>query len=275
MASVIQPGWLLLGVCSVILLILGWYWLQRSAGDVDYIVPLVTPVYAAAPLWPPQPLYTISPQPMMPSATFTPTSHVSERAAFIIEKPTCYDSPTQQLLCIGRVYNPLDVPIENIMLDIRLSSAHYGTVAKTALSEQRVLLPDSFAPYHARFTGENKLHEETITIDVALHHPTHSPYRAFSLPIVGSELLPDTVFGQYSLMATIHNVYSQSLPQVEIVGMLLDKSGRVTGYRVLRLPEGLQVGEKRAIKLNLTSEILDSHLTYRLTASGWNDPASD
>ncbi len=273
MASVIQPGWLLLFMCSAVLLMIGWYLLQRSTREVEYSVPLMTPVYAAAPIWTPQPLYTVVPPPIVPTSASTDIVGIP-KSSLILEKPTCYDNPAHHLMCVGRIYNSLDVPIENIQVDIQVSSDD-GTFIKTALSEQRVLPPDSYAPYHARFTDYQKLYEESITVDVSPHDPTYSPYVPLSLPLFGEKFSQKNPHGQYLLAGTVYNAQPYSLQQVEIVGMLLDNLGRITGYRVLRLPDGLKAGEKRSIELHLTSEILDSYLTYRLTASGWNEPAAD
>lgn len=274
MASVIQPSWMLLLVCSTLLLIIGWYLLQRSEPEMNYYVPLTTPVYAAPMIWTPQPILTLTS--LQPTTTPIPitTAQAHSQSPLLIETPICYDSPTHNLLCMGRVYNPLDVPVENILVDVQVSSVQHGTLVKTTLSEQKMLPPAGFAPYHARFT-DVALYEENIRVDALLQHTTYSHHLPLPLPILDEKFSADTIDGHYVLTGIVYNPHSHFLQQVEIVGMLMDSAGRITGYRVLRLPDGLDSGEKRAVELHLTSQILDSHLTSRFTASGWNEPPTE
>src|SRR5687767_7453429 len=116
MVSVIQFGWLLLLLCAGIVLLLaacvslGTRTPTQTATDSPLVTLTVVPFVTASP----QPNSIL---PAVLSHPFSPVSNwIANRASLSgthSDDPTCYNSPNQSFMCLGRVWNQTTETLSN------------------------------------------------------------------------------------------------------------------------------------------------------------------
>lgn len=268
----INPGWLLL-FCGLVLLAAGLLMLLLRQSAAERASLSAAPVISLTP----SPLYTAAPvvtplvsAPVEPTATDTGTRSLSP-TGLMIETPICYDAPQQSVLCLGRVYNIGSEAAENVRLRVGMQQNGQLKVTKPVAPEQRYIAPGEFAPYRVRF---EQVFEEQIGLNAVLD-TVDNLHRARYILNVSEEsgLLESDSRGyeRYVITATVKNPYNRAIQGVQVIATLSDSAGRLTGYRIETLFEGLQSGESRSLRFDIVPQIVDVRYIHTLVVLGWDD----
>jgi hypothetical protein len=268
MASVIQSGWLILLLCAGIVLLLaacvalGTRTPTQPATDF----PLVTLTVVPFATEPPQPDSIL---PTVLSHPFSPVSDwIANRASSSgthSDDPTCYNSPNQGFLCLGRVWNETTETLSNITVRVSLFGDNGGIVAQQVIGlEQRYLPPKTSAPYRARFeqvatASENAHSAIEMLLPVALPaQPIH---------VTGERGVIATT-GRYIVTANLHNTSERLAEHIRLVVTLLDDTERVVGYRIQAV-EPLAAGTERSVRMELIPQVMAADLHHLLHVESW------
>ncbi len=178
-----------------------------------------------------------------------------------VQPPTCYQTRPGNLLCLGLVDNPLDFPVESVVVEVSLLQAD-GSISLTQRStiEQPSIDSGSFAPYQATFEASDYASANARLISAARG----------SDDLLTNLLIQDisgaTVDGRLVVRATLYNPGTQDAEIVRAFVTLLDDRGRVIGYRVLSFASSviLAAGGSLPISIDLTPLVSDVTPQYAL-----------
>ena len=271
MLPVIQYGWLLLLLCAgiVLLLIACTTFSTRTPTQNATDFPLVTLTVV--------PFATESPQPnsTLPTVLTQPFSPINQWIATRTglsgsqsDDPTCYTSPNQGFLCLGRVWNQTTETLSNITVRVSLFGDDGDVVAEQIVGlQQRYLPPKTSAPYHAQFDQVNTTSDYARTT-IELVHPVEIPQEQ-PVHVTGERgVIADT--GRYVLTANLHNTSERLAEHIRLVVMLLDVEERVVGYRVQAV-EPIAANTERMVRLEIIPQVMAEDLHHLLHVESWQD----
>lgn len=181
-----------------------------------------------------------------------------------LEPPACYDTPTGALLCLGRVANHDEHPVEHVRVQVQLWQAD-GTplaAAETGV-EQAVIAPGEAAPYGVLLSATDPTHDYATAILLSAD-PAPQADRRF-VPLIIEDAQAEQADGRYAVTATLHNPTANASGPARVVLTLLDSAGRVTGYRALLTPDGIAPGGRVAVRVEAAAQesgVTVSHTLY-------------
>lgn len=195
---------------------------------------------------------------MFPSPTYTLPS-------LVLAPPTCYETPAESLICLGRLDNTLDYPLERVVVRVQLVRADGTPLASgEADIEQAVILAGASAPYRALF---NSNLSPVSGVIASLQRA--DPARAVSARFVTLTVQEDEgawVDGRYVVSATLFNSSPYDAEKPRIIVMLEDDAGRVVGYRVVQAAARLTAGGLLPVHIELVPQAGARVSAYRLYA---------
>jgi LysM domain len=177
-----------------------------------------------------------------------------------VQTPTCYEIRPDNLLCLGRVDNLLDYPVESITVEVYLLRAD-GTVylSQTASVEQTSIPPGSFAAYQASFDASIS---DVASVGASLMSAQIGGHNFVPMQI---EVVDTEQVGERALVnATIVNPSAQAVEVLRAFVTLSDPFGRVTGYRVYNFAPGtiLDPAGRLPLQVELTPQIAEAAPEY-------------
>lgn len=199
------------------------------------------------------------------AATLTPgqTLIIPAPLALIVPPPTCYENRSGSLLCLGRVENPLDFPVENVAVEVRLLRADESlAISQRATVEQISIPAGGFAPYQTTFhTDEDDFSRADAHLLTAI---SGDPQRFVMLLI--EDVAGEASEGRVLVRAVIYNPGEQNAELLRVFVTLLDSVGQVIGYRVVPFDAGttLDAGENLPLEIELTPQVIAVTPEYAL-----------
>jgi LysM repeat protein len=199
------------------------------------------------------------------AATLTPgqTLLIPAPPALTVYAPTCYETRFDSLLCLGRVENPLDTPVENVAVEVRLLHADESVAMSQRATIEQVSIPaGSFAPYQATFrAGEGDFSRADAHLIGAI---SGDPERFVMLVI--EDVQGEAGDGRVIVRAVIYNPGAQNAELLRVFVTLLDNPGQVIGYRVVPFEDGviLDAGANLPLEIELTPQVIDVTPEYVL-----------
>lgn len=170
-----------------------------------------------------------------------------------LEPPTCYDTPSGALLCLGRAANHEAQPVEHVRVQVQLWRAD-GTplaAAETGI-EQALILPGEAAPYGVLLAGLDAPYAYATAVLLTADPAPRTDRRFVRLTVEGAQAsLAD---GRYVVTAALYNATDHAAGPARVVLTLLDAAGRVTGYRVALTPAGIAPGARVAVRIEAADQ---------------------
>jgi LysM repeat protein len=201
------------------------------------------------------------------AATLTPgqTLLIPAPLTLKVHAPTCYETRLGSLLCLGRVENPLDVPVENVAIEVRLLRPDESVAMRQRATVEQISVPaGNFAPYQATFSaGEDGFSRADA---VLLNAMSSDPDRFMMLVVEDVEGESNRADGQVVVRAVIYNPGAQNAELLRVFVTLLDNLGQVIGYRVVPFEDGtiLDAGATLPLEIELTPQVIDVTPEYAL-----------
>lgn len=228
--------------------------------DYTLLPPSLTPS-----VWP---LYTATPLLTADSAS----TGVSQAEVYLfVSGPTCYETPVGSLVCLGRVQNPLEVPVERVIVVVQLLALDGYPLATEHAATARMLLPaSSFAPYRVLFEQIPDQYAGAYAFAKSAQLAEY-PGRYASLSL--HQTHGGFVNGQYEVSLVLHNDSPAAAEQVSVTVTLLDAAGRVTGFRQVALEDDrrLEPGESLSLVIKVVPQGSNT-VTFETFASGLLSP---
>jgi LysM repeat protein len=195
------------------------------------------------------------------SAPATPTP-----LSLPLDPPTCYETSTLSLLCLGEVVNTLDHPVERAAVSVQLVHADgYVLTEKWAITEQTIIFPDQAAPYRMLFWREWEGYTEVIPVLLSADSAEQVTER-FITPIIENEESIVTS-GHYVITATLRNPEPQPAQSLRVIVTLYDNRRHVVGYRAVRFDDSLPGDAILPIEISIIPQVDDiTELTHAIYA---------
>lgn len=201
------------------------------------------------------------------TSTLTPGErlNIPSDAAPLLQAPppSCYETHYGSLLCLGYVQNPLDYPVENVNVEVRLIEADGSAYKREQTSvEQTNIPPGSFAPYRVVFAADADSFNDTAARVVSAVRSADDANAVLLIQDLQGELLN----GQVIVSAVLYNPGEQDAQIMRVFVTLLDGMRQVIGYRVLTFePEViLDAGANLSLQVELTPQVSDEMPEYSL-----------
>jgi LysM repeat protein len=202
----------------------------------------------------PDPAFNSDGQPILPTRT---------PPALPLPPPNCQPTPTDHILCLGEVENPLDYPLQGVSVRLRLLGRD-GTVLANAVAglEQNVVMPGQTAPYRLLLDADwNAYAGADAALDSAEPAPSAEPVHIDIRDEQGQ-----SAGGQYFLLATLRNPLDVPVSVVRATAMLYDSSGHLVGYRIVPLnQQRLDAGATLPLGVTLIPQLPGDGLHHTLT----------
>lgn len=180
----------------------------------------------------------------------------------------CYDLPTNSLICMGILHNPLEDVLVNVHLRVGLID-DTGEVLQWGESfiEQRALLPGASTVYSVRFQEGWQGYDTAIALlhDASLKPLTVEP-DFIKLDAQTQAATQDHV--RYQVRASLYNTTAIPATDIQLTLVLLDEHGRVNSYRILRLDVLLNPGEAYDVEIEAYAHTYGLPLSHELYAFG-------
>lgn len=179
----------------------------------------------------------------IPSPSDTdPSSFASEIAdvemtntpvSLALEPPTCYPTRSGEVLCLGRIINPLPQAVDRIVIEVRLLQPNdEPSIVQTAAVEQMLVPAGGFAPYRAQF----EVSWEQFMGASATLQSADAMLEAGSIFPLATEGIQLTMTGGRTLVTgTILNTSERAAEVLRGIVTLQNSDGHITGYRVIVL----------------------------------------
>ncbi|MBI5666380.1 MAG: LysM peptidoglycan-binding domain-containing protein [Chloroflexi bacterium] len=199
----------------------------------------------------PNPQFNSAGSPILPTPTPLPLP---------LFPPTCYDLPTNRIVCLGRVENPLRQPIGRVTVWVTLVDRDGLRLAEAdAGVEQSVIPAGQSAPYRLLLQADwRDFGGATAALRSAEPAKTASVY-----PAIEDER-GLWVNGRYSLSARLRNPSAQAMRLERAVLTLNNRAGQITGYRVVPLRRILNAGETWLFTTDIQPLTTERDLTHTL-----------
>jgi LysM repeat protein len=193
----------------------------------------------------PEPVFNDAGMPALP--TSTPLS-------LMVVPPTCYSTPTDQILCLGQVSNPLDEAVQRVNLTVRLVRTDGSLLVEGETSvEQAIIPPHGTAPYRALLKADWR---DYAGVSVLLESADHAPGaldRFIHLDVNDQQQRLDD--GHLWISAQVHNPDAQVAQVYRVIVTLSDMKGNITGYRVIQLNRLLSADENLPLEFSIVPQV--------------------
>jgi hypothetical protein len=169
--------------------------------------------------------------------------------------PACHETPVGSLICMGQVRNTLDVPVEQITVEVQLLGRDGNPLMVGEGYVTRWVLPAGAAgPYRVLF--------EKIPEGYAGAYPSvksgrvmpssEQGYADLALRPISGEF----VYNQYQVAVSIVNKSDAPVEHLTVTMTLLDRHGNVTGFRQVYLDDDrwLAPGESLALTIKVVPQ---------------------
>ncbi len=215
----------------VVWLMIIWFVLTLVAcgttpDDTTTDIPTQNPLITLT-VYRPPPIATIPPQ-FTPFTTRYATDALS--TSLKLSPLHCQNQPSNQILCLGTVDNPLDVPVGQVSLTVVLSLDNKITMQQIQL-EQATIPAFERAPY--RFQFHALYQNATITLML-------SEVETFINDEPALTIEQETVLiidGRYQLTANLASIRSDTS---RLIGSLYNEEGQLLVYRIVDLEPSTQ-----------------------------------
>ncbi|MBZ0288021.1 MAG: hypothetical protein K8I30_10440, partial [Anaerolineae bacterium] len=173
--------------------------------------------------------------------------------AVAVLPPTCYSTPTDQILCLGQVTNPLNEAVRRVNLKVRLLRADGSLLAEGATSvEQSIIPPDGTAPYRVLLKADWRDYAGATVLLESADYAPGALERFIALDVNDQQQhLPD---GRLWISAQVHNPDGQAAHVYRVIVTLSDADGNITGYRVIQLNRVLTADESLPLEFGVIAQ---------------------
>lgn len=193
----------------------------------------------------PHPIFDGHGQPVLPTTT---------PLALNISPPDCYSTPTDHILCLGQVTNPLEQAIERVTLLVRLLRPDGSLLIEgEAGIEQNIIPPGATAPYRLLLKADWSAYAGAAVLLRTADSADDAEIRFIHLDIEQQQRLLDD--GRYAISAILHNGDSEPAQLYRAIVTLNDAQGQITGYRVVQLNHILSSDESLPLEIVVMPQI--------------------
>jgi LysM repeat protein len=188
--------------------------------------------------------------------------------AIPLDPPTCYETSTMTLLCLGQMVNILERPVERTAVAVQLLQADGRVlVEESANTEQTLIQPGQAAPYRVVFASGWEGYTRVVAVVLSADSAQRTSEQVIQLIIENEAVVTEN--GHYIVSATLRNPEAQMAQTLRVVITLYDNDKRVVGYRVLELDSPLLGGARLPIEVEVVPQVEDDALTHTLYAEAW------
>lgn len=204
----------------------------------------------------PHPSFDAQGMPVLPTST---------PLALTITPPNCYATPTDHILCLGQVTNPLPQAIERVTILVRLLRQDGSLLIESEAGiEQNMIPPGGSAPYRLLLKADWRAYAGAAVLLRTADSAPEAAARAVSLDIQQHERrMAD---GRYAISAVLHNSDSQPAQLYRVIVTLNDAQGQITGYRVLQLNRQLTSDESLPLEIMVMPQSASAQHTLYVEA---------
>lgn len=203
------------------------------------------------------PTPTTTPKQAVPRETTllpTGTPRASQPPDIPLDPPACYETPAGSLLCLGRVVNTLDDPLEQVALRVTLFRLDGTPLASEHVEiEQSLIPPQTFAPYRALF-DVNIRDVSHVSASVQRAIIAHDAEQRFATLKVQGESV-EMAAGRLLVTAELYNPGPDPADNIRLIVTLTDLLGNVTGYRVAQMNRTLPAGETMPVRVEIVPQV--------------------
>lgn len=189
--------------------------------------------------------------PLIPLDIATPTA---SPYAFYLRAgpPTCYETPLGSLICLGQVYNTLEAPLENIIVNVTLLSREGMPLeTQSALLARKILPAGSLGPYRVIFDRVPAGGYEGASASIeAAEVAIDSEHRYADLELRQVAVVFNEQ--QFKVTVSVANHSRQPADDLALTVTLLDRSGRVTGFRQVTLEDNYTLAPNQPMSLTIS-----------------------
>lgn len=203
----------------------------------------------------PHPSFDDQGEPVLPTTT---------PLALTISPPNCYSTPTDHILCLGQVTNPLEQSIERVTILVRLLRPDGSLLIEGAAGiEQNIIPPGGSAPYRLLLKAEWSDYAGVAVLLRTADNAADAEIRFMSLDIQQQQRRLDD--GRYAISAILHNGDTQPAQLYRaIVATLNDAQGHITGYRVVQLNHVLSRDESLPLEIIVMPQVASADTQHTL-----------
>jgi len=202
----------------------------------------------------PGPIFDAGGRPILSTAT---------PLALDIAPPNCYATPTDHILCLGQVTNPLSIAIQRVTLLVRLIRPDGSLLAEGEASiEQSLIPPGGNAPYRVLLPADWRDYAGATVRLQSADSALDAGARYIALDVVNQERR--LAAGHYTIRAVLHNPDSQPAQLYRAVVTLTDAAGQITGYRVVQLDRLLTADESVPFEIAVMPQASGTTTQHRL-----------
>lgn len=202
----------------------------------------------------PQPSFNDQGQPILPTTT---------PLALNISPPNCYSTPTDHILCLGEVNNPLQQAIERVTLLVRLLRPDGSLLIEgEAGIEQNIIPPGGTAPYRLLLKADWDAFGGAAVLLRTADDATDAEIRFISLDIQQVQRRLDD--GRYTISAILHNGDAEPAQLYRAIVTLNDAQGQITGYRVVQLDHLLSSDESLPLEIIVMPQVASADTQHTL-----------
>lgn len=165
--------------------------------------------------------------------------------------PKCYTTPVGSLVCLGRVVNPLDRPVERVTVGVQLFGRDGRPLAlQEAVVARAVIPPHGAGPYRVIFEKPaNFTHAQPIVTSAQPAPVEGGRVVELALRQVAGAFVRD----QYQVTVSISNPSPAPVDRIAVTMTLLNGSDEVTGFREMALDPARQLGPGESLVLTMTA----------------------
>ena len=164
---------------------------------------------------------------------------------------TCYETPVGSLVCLGQFHNPLNTPLEHVMVRVQLLARDgFPLASGDALVARWMIPPGATGAYRVIFDRIPEGYAGVYAFVQSAQLVAHTTdYAELAIQPVSGTFVLD----QYQVTLSIINRTPHSVERIAITMALLDKDDRVTGFRRMLLePERrIDPGESMALTMKV------------------------
>jgi hypothetical protein len=166
--------------------------------------------------------------------------------------PVCYETPVGSLTCLGQVQNPLNVPVEQVVIEVQLLTRNGQRLAAAETSLSRMVLPAGLnGPYRVMFNEvpEGYAGAYAFARSAAVAYDVSNRYARLEIKEVSGAF----TMNQYQVALSVINRSLLPVDRLTVTMTLFDREGRVTGFRQVYLDPDrrLEPGESLALTLKV------------------------
>lgn len=272
MLPIVQPIWLLLFLCSILLILVGCAVIptptQRTSSTAQpsmtfAIVPFSTET--------PQPANT---RPIMTMTVNIRSEQITHRytstapppeLSVDAEDPTCFGRANGGYTCLGLVWNSSENAIGDISVKVELFDNSNNILAEQDISlEQRIIPSHTFAPYRVLFDPING-EKAAIYPTIIQYTPTNPTLATLNIVNARGQVMDS---GRYRMTATIENDLMAAVDDIRFFVTLMNPKRQVVAYRIYEMVGALQADERRAIDFEVIPQIVEDNLSHMLHVEG-------